>query len=88
MAAVGAMLVETVRASDFVGRNGGEEFIVLLPDTDPDRAVARFHRSLASLLELIQAWTSGVAWAELKRTSITRLKRGTELPAVGCRDGD
>jgi diguanylate cyclase (GGDEF)-like protein len=34
LAAVGAALSETVRASDFVGRNGGEEFVVLLPDTD------------------------------------------------------
>jgi diguanylate cyclase (GGDEF)-like protein len=38
LAAVGAALSDTVRASDFVGRNGGEEFIVLLPDTDTDRA--------------------------------------------------
>jgi diguanylate cyclase (GGDEF)-like protein len=38
LAAVGAVLSDTVRASDFVGRNGGEEFIVLLPDTDADRA--------------------------------------------------
>jgi diguanylate cyclase (GGDEF)-like protein len=39
LATVGAVLSETVRASDFVGRNGGEEFIVLLPDTDADRAL-------------------------------------------------
>jgi diguanylate cyclase (GGDEF)-like protein len=38
LAAVGAVLAETVRASDFVGRNGGEEFIVLLPDTDTGAA--------------------------------------------------
>jgi diguanylate cyclase (GGDEF)-like protein len=38
LAAVGAALSETVRTSDFVGRNGGEEFIVLLPDTDADSA--------------------------------------------------
>jgi diguanylate cyclase (GGDEF)-like protein len=41
LAAVGAVLSETVRASDFVGRNGGEEFIVLLPDTDADQSAGR-----------------------------------------------
>ena len=34
LAAAGALLAETVRKSDFVGRNGGEEFVVVLPDTD------------------------------------------------------
>jgi diguanylate cyclase (GGDEF)-like protein len=38
LAAVGAILSGTVRSSDFVGRNGGEEFIVLLPDTNSDTA--------------------------------------------------
>ena len=33
LAAVGVVLASHVRASDFVGRIGGEEFIVLLPDT-------------------------------------------------------
>jgi diguanylate cyclase (GGDEF)-like protein len=39
LAAVGAVLSHAVRASDFVGRNGGEEFIVLLPNTDSAAAV-------------------------------------------------
>ncbi len=38
LAAVGAAVSEVIRASDFAGRNGGEEFIVLLPDTDTDAA--------------------------------------------------
>ncbi len=38
LAAVGSVLTGTVRGSDFVGRNGGEEFVVLLPDTDTDAA--------------------------------------------------
>lgn len=33
LAAVGVVLATHVRASDFVGRIGGEEFLVLLPDT-------------------------------------------------------
>jgi diguanylate cyclase (GGDEF)-like protein len=33
LAAVGTTLKASLRASDFVGRYGGEEFVVLLPDT-------------------------------------------------------
>jgi diguanylate cyclase (GGDEF)-like protein len=39
LAAVGVAVAATVRASDFVGRFGGEEFILLLPDTDRARAL-------------------------------------------------
>jgi len=34
LASVGAVLTSALRASDFAGRNGGEEFAVVLPDTD------------------------------------------------------
>jgi diguanylate cyclase (GGDEF)-like protein len=36
---VGTALRTTVRASDFAGRWGGEEFVVLLPDTDHEGAL-------------------------------------------------
>lgn len=36
---VASILLGSVRASDLVGRMGGEEFIVLLPYTTPDQAV-------------------------------------------------
>ena len=40
LAAVGATLTATTRASDFAGRYGGEEFLLLLPDTGTEGAVA------------------------------------------------
>jgi diguanylate cyclase (GGDEF)-like protein len=40
LASVGAAISSALRASDFGGRNGGEEFAVLLPDTSIDGAVA------------------------------------------------
>ena len=39
LAAVGRTLAGTLRASDFAGRLGGEEFVALLPDTDLSGAI-------------------------------------------------
>jgi diguanylate cyclase (GGDEF)-like protein len=52
LAAVGAALSETVRASDFVGRNGGEEFIVLLPDTNVEAAQTVAEKIRAAIAEI------------------------------------
>jgi diguanylate cyclase (GGDEF)-like protein len=39
LAAVGDVLASQLRTSDFAGRNGGEEFVVLLPDTGTEGAL-------------------------------------------------
>lgn len=44
---------ETVRATDVVARHGGEEFVVLLPETDADQAAAvayRLHQAIGTQL--------------------------------------
>lgn len=49
LATVSTVLSEAVRTSDFVGRNGGEEFIILLPDTDTDHATAVAEKILGAV---------------------------------------
>src|SRR4051794_30191150 len=39
LSAVGEVLAGALRTSDFVGRNGGEEFVALLPETGIDGAI-------------------------------------------------
>jgi diguanylate cyclase (GGDEF)-like protein len=55
LALVGSIIQSTIRASDFAARFGGEEFLVLLPDTDRDAAmvVAEKLRSEIEHAELV-----------------------------------
>ena len=52
LAAVGAALTACLRESDFAGRFGGEEFLVLMPGTDPDGALL--------VAEKVRAAVSGI----------------------------
>ena len=52
LASVGAVLRSTLRASDFSGRNGGEEFAVILPETDRLGAVAAAEKIRAAIAEI------------------------------------
>jgi diguanylate cyclase (GGDEF)-like protein len=53
LASVGAALSSALRASDFGGRNGGEEFAVLLPDTNLDGAAATAEKIRIAIAEIV-----------------------------------
>jgi diguanylate cyclase (GGDEF)-like protein len=59
LAAVGAVITDTLRASDFAGRFGGEEFILLLPDTDRAGAVAVAEKLRLAIAAIEVAGVSG-----------------------------
>ena len=53
LAGVGAALRSTLRDSDFAGRNGGEEFTVILPGTDVSGAVVSAERIRSAIAEIV-----------------------------------
>jgi diguanylate cyclase (GGDEF)-like protein len=52
LAAVGATMRSTLRESDFAGRNGGEEFAIVLPGTDTAGAVATAETLRAAISDI------------------------------------
>jgi diguanylate cyclase (GGDEF)-like protein len=52
LASVGATLRGTLRTRDFAGRNGGEEFAILLPDTETADALEIAERIRAAIAEI------------------------------------
>ena len=52
LASVGAVLRSVLRAGDFAGRNGGEEFAVLLPDTGIPAALEIAERIRVAIAEI------------------------------------
>jgi diguanylate cyclase (GGDEF)-like protein len=52
LAAVGAALHDSLRAGDFAGRYGGEEFLILLPATGTEGAIEAAERLRASIAQI------------------------------------
>jgi diguanylate cyclase (GGDEF)-like protein len=52
LANVGAVLRSVLRAQDFAGRNGGEEFAVILPDTEMSAATEIAERIRAAIADI------------------------------------
>jgi diguanylate cyclase (GGDEF)-like protein len=82
LASVGAALSSALRASDFGGRNGGEEFAVVLPDTDVHGAAAtaeKIRLAIASIelpgVELTMTASLGIASYPQHSTSAEGLER-------------
>jgi diguanylate cyclase (GGDEF)-like protein len=53
LAAVGQLLSAGVRVSDFAGRYGGEEFILLLPDTQRDGGIVLAEKLRAAMAAIV-----------------------------------
>jgi diguanylate cyclase (GGDEF)-like protein len=52
LAKVGAVLQSVLRSGDFAGRNGGEEFAIILPDTEIGMALQIAERVRAAVAEI------------------------------------
>ncbi len=53
LAAVGAVLRQTLRSSDFAGRAGGEEFVLLLPDTGAEGVLVVCEKVRAAIAQIV-----------------------------------
>jgi diguanylate cyclase (GGDEF)-like protein len=82
LASVGAVLRSVLRTTDFAGRDGGEEFAILLPDTDMPTALEIAERVRASIAEIslpgtdVSVTTSiGISGFPDHATTLERLER-------------
>ncbi|SDT29248.1 diguanylate cyclase (GGDEF) domain-containing protein [Friedmanniella luteola] len=85
LANVGAALRSTLREGDFAGRNGGEEFMIALPDTDLEGGVVAAEKIRAAVAQVTMPGVDlkvtasiGVAAYPQHATSADRLERSAD----------
>ncbi len=72
---IGSMLEKTMRKGDFIGRFGGEEFVIILPETTPHAA--------SSAAERIRKAVSELAYSELPADERITVSQGVAIHSPG-----
>jgi diguanylate cyclase (GGDEF)-like protein len=76
LAAVGEVLRATLRESDFAGRLGGEEFLVLLPATDKDGALLCAEKIREAIEKILIAAVERSITVSIGVAGVARSRRG------------
>lgn len=79
---LGAVVQETIRGSDLFGRWGGEEFIVLLPDTALPQAMEAAERLRLAIERLVFAGAGGAAFNITVSIGVAELQAGDDADTL------
>jgi diguanylate cyclase (GGDEF)-like protein len=79
---LGALLSERFRAMDIVGRIGGEEFGVLIPDCEPDQAVKRAQELCDAVRNRSREWPHSITVSVGVATSLDTKTAAEDLLAL------
>jgi diguanylate cyclase (GGDEF)-like protein len=85
LAAVAAVVSRTIRASDFAGRYGGEEFILLLPDTDGAGALVAAEHVRQAIADIV---VGGLPHTITASFGVAALREDATEPALLLRATD
>jgi diguanylate cyclase (GGDEF)-like protein len=91
--AVGADIMRQLRSVDKAARFGGDEFVILLSDTDPSGALVAAHRVQAALArvhhveghEMVTRASIGIATSTLEYTSAEDVLRDADTAMYGAK---
>lgn len=82
---VAQLALEIMRQQDLVGRLGGEEYVIVLPDTDAIHAVAACERLCRAIAETTVPLESGQALNITLSAGVAQLERGDDRTTLIAR---